>query len=101
MAEWRRQGLTDGTVKNRMSALRWWVGHIGRPGVVGTNAAHGIGERRYGTNEDRSRRLDAQLARVEYHPRSRLMAVSNRFIRRLFRLAALYPMARPIHRPPS
>ena len=65
VAEWQRRGLATGTVKNRMSALRWWAEHIGRPGVVGTNAAHGIGERRYVTNEDRSRRLDAQqLARV-------------------------------------
>ena len=65
VAEWQRRGLAIGTVKNRMSALRWWAERVGRPGVVGTNAAHGIGERRYVTNEDRSRRLDAQqLARV-------------------------------------
>ena len=66
VAEWQRRGLAAGTVKNRMSALRWWAERVGRPGVVGTNAAHGIGERRYVTNEDRSRRLDAQqLAQVK------------------------------------
>ena len=65
VAEWQRRGLAVGTVKNRMSALRWWAGHVGRPGVVGTNAAHGIGERRYVTNEDKSAVLDAEkLARV-------------------------------------
>ena len=65
VAEWQRQGLATGTVKNRMSALRWWAEHVGRPGVVGTNAAHGIGERRYVTNEDRSAVLDSEkLARV-------------------------------------
>ena len=65
VAEWQRRGLAAGTMKNCMSALRWWAERVGRPGVVGTNAAHGIGERRYVTNEDRSRRLDAQmLARV-------------------------------------
>ena len=48
-----------------MSALRWWAERVGRPGVVGTNAAHGIGERRYVTNEDRSAVLDPEkLARV-------------------------------------
>ena len=48
-----------------MSALRWWAERVGRPGVVGTNAAHGIGERRYVTNEDRSTVLDPEkLARV-------------------------------------
>ena len=65
VAEWQRRGLAVGTVKNRMSALRWWADHIGRPGVVGTNAAHGIGERRYVTNEDRSAVLEPEkLARV-------------------------------------
>ena len=65
VAEWQRRGLAAGTVKNRMSALRWWAEHIGRPGVVGTNAAHGIGERRYVTNEDRSAVLAPEkLARV-------------------------------------
>ena len=48
-----------------MAHLRWWAERVGRPGVVGTNAAHGIGERRYVTNEDRSAVLDPEkLARV-------------------------------------
>ena len=65
VAEWQRRGLATGTMKNRMSALRWWAERVGRPGVVGTNAAHGIGERRYVTNEDKSAVLDAEkLARV-------------------------------------
>ena len=65
VAEWQRRGLATGTMKNRMSALRWWAERVGRPGVVATNAAHGIGERRYVTNEDKSAVLDAEkLARV-------------------------------------
>ena len=65
VAEWQRRGLATGTVKNRMSALRWWAERVGRPGVVGTNAAHGIGERRYITNQDKSATLDPdKLARV-------------------------------------
>ena len=47
VAEWQRRGLAAGTVKNRKSALRWWAERVGCPRVVGTNAAHGIGERRY------------------------------------------------------
>lgn len=63
--EWKRQGLSVGTVKNRMAALRWWAKRIGRPGVVGTNKEHGIGDRTYVTNEDRSRRLEPdRLAQV-------------------------------------
>ena len=65
VAEWQRRGLATGTMKNRMSALRWWAERVGRPGVVGANAAHGIGERRYVSNEDKSAVLDAEkLARV-------------------------------------
>ena len=60
VAEWQRRGLAAGTMKNRMSALRWWAEHVGRPGVVGTNAAHGIGERRYVTNENRNVVLDLE-----------------------------------------
>ena len=63
--EWKRRGLSVGTVKNRMAALRWWAKRIDRAGVVGTNAEHGIGNRRYVTNEDKSRRLEAdKLAQV-------------------------------------
>ena len=61
VAEWRRQGLAAGTVKNRMAHLRWWAERVGKAGVVkADNAAYGIDERRYVTNEDRSRVLDAE-----------------------------------------
>ena len=63
--EWQRQGLAIGTMKNRMVHLRWWAGRIGKPEVVGANAEHGIENRQYVTNEDRSRVLDPpKLARV-------------------------------------
>ena len=47
------EGCVLRTVKNHMSALRWWAEHVGRRGVVGTNAAHGIGERCYVTKPGR------------------------------------------------
>ena len=63
--EWRGRGLSTGTLKNRMAHLRWWARQVGRPGVVGTNAEHGIGHRTYVTNRDRGRALDPdRLARV-------------------------------------
>ena len=63
--EWLRQGLSAGTLKNRMAHLRWWARHVDRPGVVGTNAEHGIAHRTYVTNRDKGRALDAdRLARV-------------------------------------
>ena len=58
--EWQRRGLSTGTLKNRMAHLRWWARHVGRPGAVGTNAAHGIANRTYVTNRDKGRALDAE-----------------------------------------
>lgn len=31
---WAREGLSEGTIKNRMSDLRWWAHRVGRDGVV-------------------------------------------------------------------
>ena len=59
VAEWQRRGLATGTVKNRMLALRWWAARVGRPGVVGTNAAHGAGERCYVTKPGETLRAPA------------------------------------------
>ena len=47
VAAWRRQGLSDGTVKNRMAHLRWLAKKIGKPGIVRRdNASYGVGARR-------------------------------------------------------
>ena len=46
VAHWRRQGLSDGTVKNRMAHLRWLAKKIGKPGIVRRdNASYGVGAR--------------------------------------------------------
>ena len=42
--EWQRQGLSDGTIKNRFAHLRWLAKKIGKPGIVRKdNASYGIG----------------------------------------------------------
>ena len=56
--EWKRQGRSVGTMKNRTAHIRWWAKHIGRPGVVASNGELGIANREYVTNEDRSVVLD-------------------------------------------
>ena len=64
--EWKRQGRSIGTMKNRTAHIRWWAKRIGRPGVVPANGELGIANREYVTNEDRSAVLDAEkLARVK------------------------------------
>ena len=82
--EWKAGGLSVGTIKNRMAALRWWADAVGRPGVVGSNAEHGIGNRRYVTNEDRSRRLDPE----------RLAAVKDVHVRMALRLQGAFGLRR-------
>ena len=44
--EWKRQGRSIGTVKNRMAHLRWLAKKIGKPGIVRRdNASYGVGAR--------------------------------------------------------
>ena len=62
--EWKRQGRSVGTMKNRTAHLRWWAARIGRPGVVPSNGALGIAKREYVTNEDRSQALDAEKLKL-------------------------------------
>ena len=63
--EWKRQGRSIGTMKNRMAHLRWWAKRIGRPGLVPSNTELDIARREYVTNEDKSVVLDrAKLALV-------------------------------------
>ena len=44
--EWKRQGRSIGTMKNRMAHLRWLANKIGKPGIVRRdNASYGAGAR--------------------------------------------------------
>jgi len=47
---WQAEGITVGTIKNRMSVLRWWAEQIGKPNVVLSNDAYGIGKRQTSTH---------------------------------------------------
>ena len=62
--EWKRQGRSIGTMKNRTAHLRWWATRIGRPGVVPSNGELGIANRQYVTNEDKSIVLDPEKLAV-------------------------------------
>ena len=84
LREWRRRGVSTGTLKNRMAHLRWWARHVGRPGVVGTNAEHGIANRVYVTNRDKGRALDPD----------RLALVRDAHVRMSLRLQAAFGLRR-------
>lgn len=58
---WLAEGLAPGTIKNRMSELRWLAQKIGKENIVErSNAAYGIADRVYVTNVDKGKDLDLQ-----------------------------------------
>jgi hypothetical protein len=58
---WLGEKLSPGTVKNRMTALRWWAEKVGKQNVITrTNAAYGIPDRVYVTNVSKATDLVAQ-----------------------------------------
>lgn len=55
---WQRETLSAGTIKNRVAHLRWWAEKVGKASEIPKdNAWFGIPERRFVTNEDKSRQL--------------------------------------------
>jgi len=62
---WQGEGLSAGTIKNRLSHLRWWTEKIGKAGILpANNAQRGVAERRYVTNISKARKLGSGLAQV-------------------------------------
>lgn len=59
---WQCEGLTTGTIKNRMVYLRWWAEKAGRSNEIpAENAGFGIPQRLYVTNENKAKQLGAAL----------------------------------------
>jgi integrase len=63
---WLGQNLSPGTIKNRMSCLRWWAEKINKRNVVArSNEIYGIPERQFVTPGSKAKELEeAQLAKV-------------------------------------
>lgn len=58
LERWQADGLSAGTLKNRLSHLRWWAEKIGKQNVIlRTNSALGIERRRYVTNESKAKEI--------------------------------------------
>jgi len=53
---WHAEGLSAGTLKNRLAVLRWWAEKIGRAGMIpADNGQLAVPERRFVTNESKAR----------------------------------------------
>ena len=63
---WKADALSVGTIKNRMSELRWWAEKIHKQNVIAKdNAQYDIPRRQYVTNVSQSRELTSgDLAKV-------------------------------------
>jgi hypothetical protein len=65
LERWRAEELSAGTLKNRLSVLRWWAKKVGKGDAVpADNAQLGIERRRFVTGENKARDLDGRLDRV-------------------------------------
>lgn len=63
---WQAEGLSAGTLKNRLAHLRWWAEKIGKAGIIPSgNTQLGIPERRYVTNENKAQELGDALDKVK------------------------------------
>jgi hypothetical protein len=66
VARWQAEGLSAGTMKNRMAELRWWAEKIGKENVIARDNAHyGIANRQQVTQVSKARSLGGnELSRV-------------------------------------
>ena len=62
---WQGEGLSSGTIKNRLSHLRWWAEKIGKSGILpADNTQLGVPERRYVTNISKAQELGTGLEQI-------------------------------------
>jgi len=65
LERWQGEGLSSGTIKNRLSHLRWWAEKIGKSGILpADNTQLGVAERRYVTNISKAQELSTGLEQI-------------------------------------
>ena len=85
VAHWRNQGISVGTLKNRLSALRWWARKANKPSIIAKdNSVYGIGKREYVAKESKAQELDEK----------KLSSVSDPFVNLSIRLQAAFGLRR-------
>jgi site-specific recombinase XerD len=63
---WKAEGISAGTIKNRLATLRWWAEKVGKESLIAReNDAYAIERRQFVTNRDKGKDLDpAQVDKV-------------------------------------
>jgi site-specific recombinase XerC len=65
LERWQAEGLSAGTLKNRVAHLRWWAEKVGKAGVIpADNAQLGIPERHFVTHENKAKELGNDVDRI-------------------------------------
>ncbi|TFW16898.1 integrase [Massilia arenosa] len=83
--KWRADGISNATMKNRMSTLRWWAEKIGKQNIIERdNKAYGIEDRKYVTNESKAKLVD----------RATLEGIRDRFTEASLRLQQAFGLRR-------
>jgi integrase len=82
---WQDQGISIGTLKNRLSALRWWAKKVNKPSIIARdNSVYGIGKRTYVAKESKAQELDQE----------KLSKISDQHVRLSIRLQAAFGLRR-------
>ncbi len=85
LAKWREQGIKVGTLKNRLSALRWWAKKVNKPSIIARdNSVYGIGKREYVAKESKAQQLDMR----------KLSLISDQYVCLSIRLQAAFGLRR-------
>jgi integrase len=62
---WQAESLSPGTIKNRLSHLRWWAEKVGKAGILpADNAQLGVADRRFVTNVSKATNLGTSLDKI-------------------------------------
>lgn len=82
---WKDRGISVGTLKNRLSALRWWANKVGKSDIIAKdNNAYDIGNRSYVGEESKAKILDEK----------QLEKVSDAYVRLSLRLQSAFGLRR-------
>ncbi len=85
VAHWQDQGISVGTLKNRLSALRWWAKKVNKPSIIAKdNDVYGIGKRTYVARESKAQALDE----------SKVVQIKDQHVRLSIRLQAAFGLRR-------
>jgi hypothetical protein len=65
LERWQREELSTGTIKNRLSHIRWAAGKLGKGGIIPrSNDALGIERRQYVSNTSKARQLTDRAQKI-------------------------------------